>query len=114
MVSASTLSTPRRAAPRRVTAEPPFVRWLLISVALVFLGLFLFVPLAAVFAEAFAKGIGYYFRTFNDANTLSAIKLTFITAAIAVPLNCVFGVAAAWAIAKFDFSGKTVLITLID
>jgi sulfate transport system permease protein len=64
--------------------------------------------------EAFAKGVGYYFHTFNDANTLSAIKLTFITAAIAVPLNCVFGVAAAWAIAKFDFRGKTVLITLID
>jgi sulfate transport system permease protein len=97
-----------------VTAEPPFVRWLLIGVALLFLGLFLFVPLAAVFVEAFAKGVGYYFHTFNDANTLSAIKLTFITAAIAVPLNCVFGVAAAWAIAKFDFRGKTVLITLID
>ena len=114
MVPASTLTTPRRAAPRRVTAEPPFVRWLLIGVALLFLGLFLVVPLAAVFVEAFAKGVGYYFHTFNDANTLSAIKLTFITAAIAVPLNCVFGVAAAWAIAKFDFRGKTVLITLID
>src|ERR1017187_6314139 len=114
MIPASTLTTPRRAAPRRVTAEPPFVRWLLIGVALLFLGLFLFVPLAAVFVEAFAKGVGYYFHTFNDANTWSAIKLTFITAAIAVPLNCVFGVAAAWAIAKFDFRGKTVLITLID
>jgi sulfate transport system permease protein len=114
MVSASTLHAPRRAAPRRVTAEPPFVRRLLIGVALLFLGLFLVVPLAAVFTEAFAKGIGFYFHTFNDANTLSAIKLTFITAAIAVPLNCIFGVAAAWAIAKFDFRGKTVLITLID
>ena len=114
MVPASTFHAPRRAAPRRVTAEPPFVRWLLIGVALLFLGLFLVVPLAAVFVEAFAKGVGYYFHTFNDANTLSAIKLTFITAAIAVPLNCVFGVAAAWAIAKFDFRGKTVLITLID
>ena len=114
MVPASTFHAPRRAAPRRVTAEPPFIRWLLIGVALLFLGLFLVVPLAAVFVEAFAKGVGYYFHTFNDANTLSAIKLTFITAAIAVPLNCVFGVAAAWAIAKFDFRGKTVLITLID
>jgi sulfate transport system permease protein len=114
MDPASTLHAPRRATPRRVTAEPPFVRWLLISGALLFLGLFLVVPLAAVFVEAFAKGVGYYFHTFNDANTLSAIKLTFITAAIAVPLNCVFGVAAAWAIAKFDFRGKTVLITLID
>jgi len=114
MVPASTLTAPRHAAPRRVTAEPPFVCWLLIGVALLFLGLFLVVPLAAVFVEAFAKGVGYYFHTFNDANTLSAIKLTFITAAIAVPLNCVFGVAAAWAIAKFDFRGKTILITLID
>ena len=114
MVSASTISAPRRAAPRRVTAEPPFVRWLLIGVAMVFLGLFLVVPLAAVFTEAFAKGVGYYFHSFNDANTLAAIKLTFIAAGIAVPLNCVFGVAAAWAIAKFDFRGKTVLITLID
>jgi len=114
MVPASTLHAPRRAAQRRVTAEPPFVRWLLISGALLFLGLFLVVPLAAVFVEAFAKGVGYYFHTFNDANTLSAIKLTFIVAGIAVPLNCVFGVAAAWAIAKFDFRGKTVLITLID
>ena len=114
MVPASTISTPRRAAPRRVTTEPPFVRWLLIGVALVFLGLFLVVPLAAVFTEAFAKGVGYYFHSFDDPNTLAAIKLTFIAAGIAVPLNCVFGVAAAWAIAKFDFRGKTVLITLID
>jgi sulfate transport system permease protein len=114
MVPASNLTAPRRAAPRRVTAEPPFVRWLLIGVALLFLSLFLVVPLAAVFAEAFAKGIGFYFHSFNDANTLAAIKLTFIAAGIAVPLNCVFGVAAAWAIAKFDFRGKTILITLID
>ncbi len=114
MVPASTLHAPRRAAPRRAMAEPPFVRWLLIGVALLFLGLFLVVPLAAVFVEAFAKGVGYYFHTFNDTNTLSAIKLTFLTAAIAVPLNCVFGVAAAWATAKFDFRGKTILITLID
>jgi sulfate transport system permease protein len=114
MVAASTLPAPRRAVPRRVTAEPPFVRWLLISGALLFLGLFLVVPLAAVFAEAFAKGFGFYFHSFNDPNTLAAIKLTFIAAGIAVPLNCIFGVAAAWAIAKFDFRGKTVLITLID
>ena len=114
MVPAFTLHAPRRAAPRHVTAEPPFVRWLLIGVALLFLGLFLVVPLTAVFVEALAKGVGYYFHSFNDANTLAAIQLTFIAAGIAVPLNCVFGVAAAWAIAKFDFRGKTVLITLID
>jgi sulfate/thiosulfate transport system permease protein len=114
MSAAATLTASRHPGPRRVTAEPPYVRWLLIGVALAFLGLFLVVPLAAVFVEAFAKGVGYYLRTFNDANTLAAIKLTLIAAGIAVPLNCVFGVAAAWAIAKFDFRGKTVLITLID
>jgi sulfate transport system permease protein len=114
MVPASNLHIPRHAAPRRVTTEPPFVRWLLIGVALLFVGLFLVVPLAAVFVEALAKGLGFYMHTFNDPNTLSAIKLTFIAAGIAVPLNCIFGVAAAWTIAKFDFRGKTVLITLID
>ena len=114
MVPVATLHVPRRAAYRRVTTEPPFVRRLLIGTALVFLGLFLVVPLASVFAEAFAKGLGFYLHTFDDVNTLAAIKLTFIAAGIAVPLNCVFGVAAAWAIAKFDFRGKTVLITLID
>jgi sulfate transport system permease protein len=114
MVPVATRHAPRRAAQRRATVEPPWVRWLLIGVALLFLGLFLVVPLAAVFAEAFAKGLGFYFRSFDDPNTLAAIKLTFIAAGIAVPLNCVFGVAAAWAIAKFDFRGKTVLITLID
>ena len=114
MKPASTLPAPRRAAPRRVTAEPPFMRWLLIGTALLFLGLFLFVPLAAVFAEAFAKGFGFYLHAFNDVDTVAAIKRTFIVAGIAVPLNCVFGVAAAWAIAKFDFRGKTILITLID
>jgi len=107
-------SAPPRSGQRRVTAEPPVVRWLLVGTALLFLGLFLVVPLAAVFAEAFAKGIGFYLRTFDDANTLAAIKLTFIAAGIAVPLNCIFGVAAAWAIAKFDFRGKNILVTLID
>jgi len=114
MVPVATLHVPRRPAQRRVTTEPPFVRRLLIGTALVFLGLFLVVPLASVFAEAFAKGLGFYLHTFDDVNTLAAIKLTFIAAGIAVPLNCVFGVAAAWAIAKFDFRGKTVLISLID
>ena len=96
------------------TAEPPIVRRLLIGVALAFLGLFLFVPLISVFVQAFARGVGFYFKTITDPAALSAIKLTFIAAAVSVPLNCVFGVCAAWAIAKFDFRGKNILLTLID
>jgi sulfate transport system permease protein len=105
---------PRSAAGRRSASESAFVRWLLIAIALVFLGLFLFVPLISVFAQAFAKGIGFYFATLRDPIAWSAIKLTLIAAGISVPLNCVFGVAAAWAIAKFDFRGKNILLTLID
>ncbi len=100
--------------PKRPTTEPALVRWILITGALLFLGLFLVVPLVAVFVQAFSKGIGYYLHTLNNPATLSAIKLTAIAAGISVPLNCIFGVAAAWAIAKFDFFGKNVLITLID
>jgi sulfate transport system permease protein len=100
-------------APHRRT-EPPFVRRLLIGVALAFTALFLVVPLVSVFAEALRHGWGYYFQTLRDPMTLSAIKLTLIAAGISVPLNCVFGVAAAWAIAKFDFRGKNILLTLID
>jgi sulfate transport system permease protein len=95
-------------------SEPAAVRWTLIAVALVFLGLFLFVPLVAVFAEAFRKGVTAYFAAFTEPDALAAIKLTLLTAAIAVPANLVFGVAAAWAIAKFEFRGKNLLITLID
>jgi sulfate transport system permease protein len=100
--------------PKRPTTEPAPVRWILITGALLFLGLFLVVPLVAVFVEAFSKGVGYYLHTLNNPATLSAIKLTAIAAGISVPLNCVFGIAAAWAIAKFDFFGKNILITLID
>jgi sulfate transport system permease protein len=112
--AATPFQMPHHAARSRTTTESPFVRRLLIGVALVFLGLFLVVPLVFVFAQAFAKGIGFYFHTLGDPNAWSAIKLTIITAGIAVPLNCVFGVAAAWAIAKFDFRGKNILLTLID
>ncbi len=98
----------------RAIAEPVWVRWSLIATALLFLGLFLFVPLAAVFAEALRKGFEAYLASFSEPDALSAIQLTFIAALIAVPLNLVFGVAAAWAIAKFEFKGKSVLITLID
>jgi sulfate transport system permease protein len=89
-------------------------KWLLIGIALGFLGLFIVVPLLAVFSEALKKGIQLYFAALNDADALSAIKLTLMTAAIAVPINTIFGVTAAWAIAKFDFKGKNLLITLID
>jgi len=106
---------PARPVRRRLpTAESPFMRRLLITGALLFLGLFLVIPLLAVFAQAFAKGPGFYFKTLADPQTLSAIKLTLFTAGIAVPMNCVFGLAAAWAITKFDFPGKNILTTLID
>lgn len=94
--------------------EPAPVRWLLTAIALGFLGLFLFVPLAAVFAQALEKGWRAYLEALREPDALSAIKLTLVTAAIAVPLNLVFGVTAAWAIAKFNFRGKNLLITLID
>ena len=94
--------------------EPPWVRRLLIGIALAFLALFLFVPLAAVFFEAMKKGLGVYLAAISEPDALSAIKLTLIAAAISVPLNLVFGLAAAWSIAKFDFRGRNLLLTLID
>lgn len=103
-------------APRvpAATLEPVWVRTLLVIVALAFLTLFLFVPLASVFAEALKKGWDAYIAAILDEDAVSAIKLTLLTAAIAVPLNLVFGVAASWCIAKFDFRGKSILLTLID
>ncbi|HEY5798896.1 MAG TPA: sulfate ABC transporter permease subunit CysW [Burkholderiaceae bacterium] len=94
--------------------EPRWVRWGLIAVALTFLTLFLFVPLVAVFVQAFSKGWQAYAAAIIEPDAISAIKLTLITAAIAVPLNLVFGVAASWAIARFEFRGKSLLLTLID
>jgi sulfate transport system permease protein len=96
------------------TTEPAWVRRTLIGVALVFLTLFLFVPLGTVFVEALKKGWSVYLAAITEPDALSAIKLTLLVAAIAVPMNLVFGVAAAWTIAKFDFRGKNVLLTLID
>jgi len=98
----------------RATTEPALVRWTLVGVVLVFLGLFLAVPLAAVFSEALGKGVAAYFAAFREPDALAAIRLTLLTASIAVPVNLMFGVAAAWAIAKFEFVGKNLLITLID
>ncbi len=91
-----------------------WVRWALTTVALLFLVCFLVLPLAAVFVEALRKGVGTYFSAFTDRDAYAAIKLTLLTAAISVPANVLFGLAAAWAIAKFAFRGKSVLITLID
>ncbi len=94
--------------------EPAFVRWGLTGTVLLFLALFLFAPLVSVFVQALDKGLGAYFAAIVEPDALAAIKLTLLAAAISVPLNLVFGVAAAWAIAKFDFRGKNLLITLID
>jgi len=98
----------------RARMEPKAVRWLLIGTALLFLAFFLLTPLIVIFAEALQKGFALYLESFKDPEAWAAIRLTLLTAAIAVPLNLVFGVAAAWAIAKFNFVGKNVLTTLID
>jgi sulfate transport system permease protein len=99
---------------RVTTTEAPWVRYTLIGIALVFVLLFLVLPLAAVFTEALRKGLGAYLEGLREPDAWSAIRLTLITAAIAVPLNLVFGVAAAWAIAKYEFRGKAFLTTLVD
>ena len=99
---------------KSATADPPLVRFVLIAIAMLFLGLFLFIPVAAVFTQALEGGLGAYLKAIIDPEARSAIRLTLMTAAIAVPLNVLFGVAASWAIARFDFPGKQVLLTLID
>jgi sulfate transport system permease protein len=104
---------PASAAPR-ATHDPAWMRWTLTTVALLFLSLFLLLPLAAVFAEALRRGFGAYFSAFADHDAIASIRLTLLTALISVPANLVFGVAAAWTIAKFQFRGKSLLITLID
>ncbi len=103
-----------KVAHSRATSEPAWIRWVLIGLTLLFLSVFLFIPLAAVFTEAFRKGVETYFAALTEPDAVAAIKLTLLAAAIAVPLNLIFGVAAAWAIAKFEFKGKSILITLID
>jgi sulfate/thiosulfate transport system permease protein len=105
---------PAAAKSRRGSEEPPAVKWTLIAVAGLFVLVFLLLPLANVFAQAFAKGWTAYARALAEPDTLAAVRLTLLTAALCVPLNLVFGVAAAWAVAKFEFRGKAFLITLID
>jgi sulfate/thiosulfate transport system permease protein len=102
-----------RAAARHLT-EPRLVRWAITGIVLAFLAFFLVLPLVAVFVEAFAKGAAAYASAIATPDAVAALKLTLLAAAIAVPANLVFGVAAGWAIAKFDFRGKQLLVTLID
>ena len=102
------------AAARRATAESPLVKTLLVGILLVFFGLFLVLPLFVVFREAFSKGVEVFLKTFEDRATAHAVKLTLITAAIAVPLNAIFGLFAAWAVTRFKFRGRSLLVSLID
>lgn len=108
------LGTETKFEANRATREPVWIKWLILGVALTFFVVFVFLPLVAVFVEALRKGADVYWQSFVEPDALSAIKLTLIAALIAVPLNLVFGVAAAWAVTKFEFSGKQILITLID
>lgn len=112
----STIPLPVSSAkPRtKVTGESALVRWVLIGLALSFLTLFLFIPLVSVFYEALKKGVDVYVAAVTESDAVAAIRLTLMVAAIAVPVNLVFGLAAAWAIAKFEFRGKNLLITFID
>ena len=99
---------------RDATREPLWVRYTLLGIALIFFLSCLILPLILVFVEAFKQGLSVYINALTDSDTLSAVKLTLLTAAIAVPINVVFGVAAAWAVAKFQFRGKAILTTIID
>jgi len=103
-----------RAQSQRGTEEPPLIKWTLIAIAVGFSAVFLLLPLVNVFAQAFSKGLPAYWNSLTEPDSWSAIRLTLMVAAISVPLNLLFGVAAAWAIAKFEFRGKSLLITLID
>lgn len=114
MFASSGLKTSGSIVLNRAQTEPRAIRWLLIGIALLFLAFFLLTPLVVIFAEALQKGMQLYLESFKDPEAWAAIRLTLLTAAIAVPMNLVFGVAASWAIAKFNFVGKNVLTTLID
>lgn len=108
------IDRPATPSAHEIRTEPFLVRWTLITIAIAFLTVFVVLPLVVVFTEAFSKGIGAYVAALSDPEALSAIRLTLTVAAISVGLNLVFGVIAAWAIAKFEFRGKVFLITLID
>lgn len=108
------MTGPAAAPLRRHLDEPRLVRYALVALSLGFLCFFLFLPVLVVFVEALRGGVGAYVAAVSDSMTMAAVRLTLLTAAIAVPTNLVFGLAAAWAVAKFDFKGKTLLTTLID
>jgi sulfate/thiosulfate transport system permease protein len=110
----ATIRSGSREIPGSALTEPRWVRWTLLALALIFLGFFLFVPLLLVFVKAFADGWQAYLDSVREPTALAAVRLTLLTAAVSVPLNLLFGLAAAWAIAKFRFRGKELLITLID
>jgi sulfate/thiosulfate transport system permease protein len=105
---------PRAHPPERATTEAGLTKAVLIAIAILFLGAVLFLPLITVFLEAFRKGSDVFLESFAEPDTQAAIRLTLLVAAIAVPLNAVVGLAAAWAIAKFEFVGKNLLLTMID
>ena len=114
---AATVISRRKAATQqsqRGTEESPFIKWTLITIALAFCILFLLLPLINVFAQAFSKGLSFYVASLTSEDAWASIRLTLLVAVISVPLNVGFGLAAAWAIAKFEFRGKSLLITLID
>jgi sulfate transport system permease protein len=109
-----TLTAAPRSRESGALADPPWLRLALIGLTFLFLGLFLVLPLVTVFLQAFSKGLSVYGAAIREPAALAAIRLTLLVAGISVPLNAVFGVAAAWAIAKFDFRGKSLLVTAID
>ena len=110
----SRLALKRKGASAHVIGEPRLVRWFLIGLALAYLALFLLVPVVVVFVNALHKGVSFYLHSLAEPDAWASIRLTLLTAAFSVPLNMVFGVAASWAIAKFEFWGKNILLTLID
>jgi sulfate transport system permease protein len=115
MAGATTLRlSAARDARSAARTEPAPVRWVLLGIALLFLGLFLIAPLVVVFGEAFKKGVDVYWAAIGEPDALAALRLTLLAAAVSVVLNLTFGVAAAWAVAKFEFPGKSLLISLID
>ncbi len=104
----------RSSRPGHLRTEPGPVKWILIGIAFLYLGILLILPLVCILTNAFNKGIQMYWQAISEPDALSAIRLTLLTALMAVPLNMIFGIAASWAIAKFDFRGKNFLLTLID